>query len=99
MGYSSLSRLRQLRVNRVKIDRSLVTGLGEAADKRGLVQAVIDLGRALKLEVVAEGVETQSDLTALRAMDCPFAQGYHLGLPMRADDVLDAVAPTILKVA
>lgn len=99
VGYSSLSRLRQLRVNRVKIDRSLVTGLGEAADKRGLVQAVIDLGRALKLEVVAEGVETQSDLTALRAMDCPFAQGYHLGRPMRADDVLDAVAPPILKVA
>lgn len=99
VGYSSLSRLRQLRVNRVKIDRSLVTGLEEADDKRGLVQAVIDLGRALKLEVVAEGVETESDLTALRDMGCPFAQGYHLGRPMRAEAVLDALAPPARKVA
>ncbi len=83
VGYSSLSRLRQLRVNRVKIDRSLVTGLSEADDKRGLVQAVIDLGRALSLEVVAEGVETETDLSALQAMGCPFAQGYHLGRPCR----------------
>ncbi len=79
VGYSSLSRIRQLRVNRVKIDRSLVTGLNEAGDKRGLVQAVIDLGKALSLEVVAEGVETETDLVALREMGCPFAQGYHLG--------------------
>lgn len=99
VGYSSLSRIRQLRVNRVKIDRSLVTGLHEAGDKRGLVQAVIDLGKALSLEVVAEGVETETDLIALREMGCPFAQGYHLGRPTQAATVLDAFAPPVLKVA
>lgn len=99
VGYSSLSRLRQLRVNRVKIDRSLVTGLGDAGDKRGLVQAVIDLGRALALEVVAEGVESETDLLALREMNCPLAQGYHLGRPMRAEAVFDLLAPPIRRVA
>ena len=99
VGYSSLSRIRQLRVNRVKIDRSLVTGLNEAGDKRGLVQAVIDLGKALSLEVVAEGVETETDLIALREMGCPFAQGYHLGRPMPAEAMLEAFAAPLRKVA
>lgn len=99
VGYSSLSRIRQLRVNRVKIDRSLVTGLNEAGDKRGLVQAVIDLGKALSLEVVAEGVETETDLVALREMGCPFAQGYHLGRPMPPETVLETFAVPLRKVA
>jgi len=99
VGYSSLSRIRQLRVNRVKIDRSLVTGLNEAGDKRGLVQAVIDLGKALSLEVVAEGVETETDLVALREMGCPFAQGYHLGRPMPAERVIESFAVPLLRVA
>jgi EAL domain-containing protein (putative c-di-GMP-specific phosphodiesterase class I) len=87
-GYSSLASVRQLRADRVKIDRSLVTGLTEAEDKRGLVQAVLGLGRALSLEVVAEGVETADDLATLQAMGCPFMQGYHLGRPQPADHVL-----------
>ena len=87
-GYSSLASVRQLRANRVKIDRSLVTGLTEAEDKRGLVQAVLGLGRALGLEVVAEGVETADDLATLQAMGCPFMQGYHLARPQSANDVL-----------
>ncbi len=99
VGYSSLSRIRQLHVNRVKIDRSLVTGLNEAGDKRGLVKAVIDLGKALSLEVVAEGVETETDLIALREMGCPFAQGYHLGRPMTGETMLDTFAAPLRKVA
>lgn len=87
-GYSSLASVRQLRADRVKIDRSLVTGLTEAEDKRGLVQAVLGLGRALGLEVVAEGVETADDLATLQAMGCPFMQGYHLARPQPAGDVL-----------
>jgi len=87
-GYSSLASVRQLRADRVKIDRSLVTGLTEAEDKRGLVQAVLGLGRALGLEVVAEGIETADDLATLQAMGCPFMQGYHLGRPQPRDDIL-----------
>ncbi|MCJ2139191.1 putative bifunctional diguanylate cyclase/phosphodiesterase [Methylobacterium sp. E-066] len=82
IGYSSLSSLRQLRADRIKIDRSFVTGLSASDDKRGLVLAVLGLGNLLGLEVVAEGVESQEDLQTLQAMGCPFLQGYHLGRPM-----------------
>jgi diguanylate cyclase (GGDEF)-like protein len=82
IGYSSLSSLRQLRADRIKIDRSFVTGLGTCEDKHGLVLAVLGLGRLLGLEVVAEGVESAEDLHILQAMGCPFLQGYHLGRPM-----------------
>ncbi|TNC13515.1 EAL domain-containing protein [Methylobacterium terricola] len=88
IGYSSLASLRQLRAGRVKIDRSLVTGLATSDDKRGLVQAVLGLGRALGIEVVAEGVETAEDLATLSALGCPYLQGYHLGRPAPADQVL-----------
>jgi diguanylate cyclase (GGDEF)-like protein len=88
IGYSSLASLRQLRAGRVKIDRSLVTGLSASDDKRGLVQAVLGLGRALGLEVVAEGVETAEDLATLRTLGCPFVQGYHLGRPVPAEQAL-----------
>ncbi|MGX7704592.1 putative bifunctional diguanylate cyclase/phosphodiesterase [Methylobacterium sp. Gmos1] len=88
IGYSSLASLRQLRAGRVKIDRSLVTGLSASDDKRGLVQAVLGLGRALGLEVVAEGVETAEDLATLRSLGCPFVQGYHLGRPVPAEQAL-----------
>jgi predicted signal transduction protein with EAL and GGDEF domain len=82
IGYSSLSSLRQLRADRIKIDRSFVTGLSTCDDKRGLVLAVLGLGRLLGLEMVAEGVESAEDLQSLQAMGCPFLQGYHLGRPM-----------------
>ncbi|MCJ2133763.1 EAL domain-containing protein [Methylobacterium sp. J-026] len=82
IGYSSLSSLRQLRADRIKIDRSFVTGLGTCDDKHGLVLAVLGLGRLLGLEVVAEGVESDEDLRILQTMGCPFLQGYHLGRPM-----------------
>ncbi|MGU3666027.1 putative bifunctional diguanylate cyclase/phosphodiesterase [Methylobacterium sp. A49B] len=82
VGYASLASLRQLRAGRIKIDRSLVTGLSESKDKRVMVQAVLNLGASLGLEVVAEGIETADDLGTLRDLGCPFLQGYHLGEPM-----------------
>ncbi|GJD55373.1 putative bifunctional diguanylate cyclase/phosphodiesterase [Methylobacterium dankookense] len=80
-GYSSLASLRQLRADRVKIDRSLVTGLTTSDDKRGMVHAVLGLGRSLDIEVVAEGIETADDLETLRGLGCPLMQGYHLARP------------------
>jgi diguanylate cyclase len=93
-GYSSLAYLRQLRADRLKIDRSLVTGLAVCDDKRGLVQVVLGLGRTLQIEVVAEGVETQEDLSALQALDCTFMQGFHLARPMPAGAILALLAET-----
>ncbi len=88
VGYSALASLRTLRADRIKIDRSLVTGLAASDDKRGLVQAVLGLGRALGLDVVAEGVETAEDLGTLEALGCVFMQGYHLGRPATAEATL-----------
>jgi diguanylate cyclase (GGDEF)-like protein len=91
VGYSSLATLRQLHADRIKIDRSFVTGLSASADNRLLLQAVVSLGRAMKLDVVAEGVESSQDVVILRAMGCQFMQGYYLGRPMPAENVLKIV--------
>jgi diguanylate cyclase (GGDEF)-like protein len=87
-GYSSLSYLRQLPVTTLKIDRSFVNGLG--ADGEGdpsIVDAVVSLARALDLGVVAEGVETRGQLTAVRHRGVELAQGYLWSPPMAAADV------------
>ncbi|WP_311274081.1 EAL domain-containing protein [Methylobacterium sp. WCS2018Hpa-22] len=91
VGYSSLASLRQLRASRLKIDRSLVTGLTESDDKKGLVMAMVGLGLALKLEIVAEGVETADDLETLQGMGCKFFQGYYLGRPGTASSAIKFV--------
>jgi diguanylate cyclase (GGDEF)-like protein len=88
VGYASLASLRQLHAGRIKIDRSLVTGLSCSRDKSVMVQAVLNLGISLGLEVVAEGVETADDLSALQELGCPFLQGYHLGRPMPVSDLI-----------
>jgi diguanylate cyclase (GGDEF)-like protein len=88
-GYSSLAYLRQLRADRLKIDRGLVTGLSDSEDKRGLVQTVLGLGETQKIEVVAEGVESAADLTALQALGCTHMQGYHLSRPKPAAELLE----------
>ncbi|HET9517180.1 MAG TPA: EAL domain-containing protein [Actinoplanes sp.] len=81
-GYSSLSYLRQFPVDQVKVDRSFVGGLTRSTEDRAVVRAIVDLGRALHLQVVAEGIETAGQLRALEKMGCEFGQGYHLHRPM-----------------
>jgi diguanylate cyclase (GGDEF)-like protein len=85
-GYSSLAYLHQLDVNAVKIDRSFVMHMRDESS-RTIVRATIDLAHALRLQVVAEGVEDAETLTELGALGCDFAQGYHLARPMRAVDL------------
>jgi diguanylate cyclase (GGDEF)-like protein len=84
-GYSNLARLRQLPVDRIKVDRSFVAGLGHDANAEMIVRAIITLGRNLGVQVVAEGVERESQVDFLRSESCDFAQGYYLGLPMPAE--------------
>ncbi|MEV0902514.1 EAL domain-containing protein [Actinoplanes sp. NPDC049802] len=81
-GHSSLSYLREFPVDQVKIDRSFVSGVTRSAQDNALVRAVVDLGRALHLEVVAEGIEDVEQLQALVRMGCELGQGYHLHRPM-----------------
>jgi diguanylate cyclase (GGDEF)-like protein len=81
-GYSSLSYLKRLPVQEVKIDRSFVAGLHDLGGDIAIVRAIVDLGRHLGLEVVAEGVEDQEAWDQLATMGCDLVQGWHLGRPM-----------------
>ncbi|WP_336487531.1 sensor domain-containing phosphodiesterase [Methylobacterium nigriterrae] len=81
-GYASLTHLKQFPVDHIKIDQSFVRGLEQDGDDAAIVAAVIGLGRALKTQVTAEGVERQGQAQRLRAMGCDFAQGYLYAKPM-----------------
>jgi EAL domain-containing protein (putative c-di-GMP-specific phosphodiesterase class I) len=80
-GHSSLTWLRRLPADFLKIDRTFVAGLGTDPGDTAIVRAVIDLGQALGLTTIAEGVETPEQLDALRDLGCHWAQGYHLSRP------------------
>ena len=82
-GYSSLTRLANLHVDQLKIDESFVRGL-EDPDNVAIIRAVISLGRALNLDVVAEGVESEFQLDQVRNAGCDTVQGHYLGRPMEA---------------
>jgi len=84
-GYSSLSYLRKFPINALKIDQSFVRQITSTPDDTTIVTAVISMGRSLKLRVVAEGVETQEELTFLRARLCDEAQGYYFSRPVRPE--------------
>ena len=86
-GYSSLLYLKHFPVNRIKIDRSFVNGLGTDAADTAIVASTIALAHSVGLGAVAEGVETAEQLTALRQMGCDFAQGYLLSRPLPLDQL------------
>jgi diguanylate cyclase (GGDEF)-like protein len=89
VGYSSMSSLRQLHVDRIKIDRSFVAGIAGSTDDRNVVQAMLSLGKSLGIEVVAEGVETEADLHALRQLGCATMQGYYFAKPMPQHETIE----------
>ena len=82
VGYSSLSNLNRMPVQELKIDRSFVRDLPESVDSAVITRSIIDLGRNLALDVVAEGVEDRRAWDLLAAMGCVYAQGYFIARPM-----------------
>jgi diguanylate cyclase (GGDEF)-like protein/PAS domain S-box-containing protein len=82
-GYSSLSHAKRFPIDTLKIDRSFVDGLGSDAEDSAIVAAVISMGQALGLDVVAEGVETEAQAQRLWSLGCPLAQGYHFARPLQ----------------
>jgi diguanylate cyclase (GGDEF)-like protein len=84
-GYSSLLYLQGLPIDRLKVDRSFVAGLGSSGQDPTIISTVVDLAHKLGLQVVAEGVETEEELRAVGAMGCDEAQGFLLGRPGPAD--------------
>ena len=83
-GYSSLSHLRQLPIDRLKIDRAFVTELSRDVSGGHIASMVIELGRNLKLTVIAEGIEEEAQAQKLLAMGCHEGQGYLYAKPMSA---------------
>ena len=90
-GYSSLSYLRKLPLNSLKIDRSFIADVMHDADDAAIVQTIVSLGRILRLDVVAEGIETETQLTFLRNLGCPVGQGYFFAFPLPAGEFADWV--------
>ncbi len=86
-GYSSLDQLHRMPVDVVKVDRSFVQRMSDDPTSRELVAAVIGMGRALNLLVVAEGVETAEHASALREMGCAFGQGFLYAQPLPAGEL------------
>jgi EAL domain-containing protein (putative c-di-GMP-specific phosphodiesterase class I) len=78
-GYSSLFLLRALPIDKLKIDRSFVANVTADRENLTIVKALVGLGKALGLQVTAEGVEDSETADALRAMGCDFAQGFLYG--------------------
>ncbi|MPY94198.1 MAG: EAL domain-containing protein [Acidimicrobiia bacterium] len=86
-GYASLQQLRSLPVDLLKIDRSFVDGMTTEADDAAIVAATVRLGRALGLETVAEGVESEDHLVQLRVLGCDLAQGFYWSPAVPADEL------------
>jgi EAL domain-containing protein (putative c-di-GMP-specific phosphodiesterase class I) len=98
-GYSSLAYLKRFPVSTLKIDRSFIKDMADDPDDEAIVQTIIGLGRTLRLETTAEGVETEGQLAALRRFGCDYAQGYYFAAPMPATQAESVLASRCLPQA
>jgi PAS domain S-box-containing protein/diguanylate cyclase (GGDEF)-like protein len=85
VGYSSFRYVDRYPLTEIKIDKGLVGEMAQSAAKRIIIGAVIEIGRELGLDIVAEGIETEAQRDALRVMNCPFGQGYLFGAAVEPD--------------
>ena len=98
-GYSSLSYLRRFPIDVLKIDRSFVDGVADGSQKRALLRTIVELGRALNLETVAEGIEAPEELQQLRSLECDLGQGFYFARPLEAAVVGELLAQGALSPA
>lgn len=87
-GFSTLVSLKDSRIRKIKIDKDFVRDLAKSVEDQAVVKAVIDLGRTLGIEVMAEGVETDADRLILRSLDCMIAQGFLFSAALPMHDAL-----------
>jgi len=88
-GYSSLSALQQFPISTLKVDQSFVRDIATNPDDETIVGTIIQMGNSLKMDVVAEGVETEEQLSRLQNMNCTYVQGMLFGQPMSSDNYLE----------
>lgn len=94
VGYSSLSYLRKFPLDVLKIDRSFVQNIHKDSKELAIVQAIMEMSRALGLEVIAEGVENKKQIQLLQALGCTVYQGYWFSKPLKKKDI-DQILPAI----
>ena len=94
-GYSSLNYLKKFPINTVKVDRSFIMDIPESADDKAITSAVIAMAHRLNMEVVAEGVEEQSQLDFLLEHDCEYAQGYLFAKPLPLSHLRPMIMPNV----
>jgi EAL domain-containing protein (putative c-di-GMP-specific phosphodiesterase class I) len=98
-GYSSLLYLKRLPASELKIDRGFVRDLTHDTEDAAIIAAIVALGHALNLQIVAEGVETREQQEFLTRLGCSTLQGFLLGRPLPADQFIEAVRQRELSVA
>lgn len=91
-GYASLSLLKTYPLTRLKIDREFVKAIDTTPADAAIVEAVVTLGKSLRLEVIVEGMETQAQADLLKSLGCRFAQGYFFGKPMPAGEFFERLS-------
>jgi len=91
-GYSSLCYLQSLPLNTLKIDGSFINTIKSTDDKHSIISAIVTMAKDMDLGVIAEGVETETQLEYLRSIGCPQAQGYLLSYPLSADSTLELLS-------
>jgi EAL domain-containing protein (putative c-di-GMP-specific phosphodiesterase class I) len=95
-GYSSLTYVRELPLDDLKIDKSFIDGLGEDAVNEALVRLIVDFAHTLGLKVIAEGVENGQQVASLTVMSCELAQGFHFSRPLSNEAARTLVATNFL---
>jgi len=91
-GYSSLCYLQTLPLNTLKMDRSFINTIQSAGDQHSIITAIVAMAKDMELSVIAEGVETETQLEYLRSIGCPQAQGFLLSHPLSADNTLELLS-------
>ena len=96
-GYSSFGYLRQFQVNKLKIDRSFIRDVAVKPDDAAITAAIISMAKNLNLKVIAEGVETEAQMSFLRGHQCDEVQGYYISKPLAVDKVSDKLQGTAIR--
>ena len=84
-GYSSLSYLHRFPVDTLKIDRSFINWMGVRDENSEIVRTIVELAHNLRMKVIAEGVETEEQVSYLKALQCEYGQGYYFSRPLDAE--------------
>ena len=92
-GYSSLSYLHRFPVGTLKIDRSFVNQMSRGDENSEIVRTIVALAHNLHMDVIAEGVETEEQMSYLKGLQCKYGQGYHFSRPVDAESAKGLITP------